>query len=171
MKIGRITISDRASAGLYADRSGPEIERCLRAAFGAEAEFIAAVVPDDVEAIASQLRVLADEAGCDLVVTTGGTGIGPRDVTPDATRQVLEKELPGFGELIRMHSFAKVRTSILSRATAGVRGGSLIVNLPGKPSAVSESLELLTDAIREGVEHLQGRDPHSAAAAGLTPRT
>jgi molybdopterin adenylyltransferase len=167
MKIGRITISDRASAGVYADQSGPEIERRLRAALGAEARFVAAVVADEVEAIAGQLRSFADEAGCDLIVTTGGTGIGPRDVTPEATRQVLDKELPGFGELMRMQSFAKVRTSILSRAAAGVRGRSLIVNLPGKPSAVGECLEVLAEAICEGVEHLQGGDPHVAVSAVL----
>jgi len=166
MKIGRITISDRASAGVYADQSGPEIERRLRLVFGRDAEFVAAVVADEIDAIAGQLRTFADKTGCDLIVTTGGTGIGPRDVTPEATRQVLDKELPGFGELMRMQSFAKVRTSILSRATAGARGRSLIVNLPGKPSAVTECLEVLADAVREGVEHLQGRDPHAARVAG-----
>lgn len=160
MKIGRITISDRASAGVYADRSGPEIERLLREVFGEEAEFLAAVVPDEVPAIAAQLRAFTDEERCDLVVTTGGTGICARDVTPEATRQVLEKELPGFGELMRMRSFDRVRTSVLSRATAGVRGHALVVNLPGKPGAVAECLDLLADAIREGVAHLQGQDPH-----------
>jgi molybdopterin adenylyltransferase len=97
---------------------------------------------------------------CDLIVTTGGTGITARDVTPEATRAVLQKELPGFGELMRMQSFAKVRTAILSRATAGTRGRSLIVNLPGKPSAVRECLEILTPALIEGVAHLRGEDPH-----------
>lgn len=163
MKIGRVTTSDRASAGVYTDRSGPEIERLLREAFGDETGFLAAVVPDEVPAIAAQLRAFADDEQCDLIVTTGGTGIGPRDVTPEATWQVLEKELPGFGELMRMGSFATVRTAILSRATAGIRGGSLIINLPGKPTAVAECLGLLTDAIREGVAHLQGRDPHAPA--------
>jgi len=96
----------------------------------------------------------------DLVITTGGTGITVRDVTPEATRPILEKELPGFGEAMRMASFAKVNTAILSRATAGVRGRSLIVNLPGKPSAVRECLAVLAPAIREGVAHLRGEDPH-----------
>ena len=163
MRIGRITVSDRASAGVYADRSGPEIERVLRQVFGADSEVVAAVVADDVDAIAGRLRAMADTAECALIVTTGGTGIGPRDVTPEATRQVLDKELPGFGELMRMRSYETVRTSVLSRATAGVRGRSLIVNLPGKPRAVAECLTVLTEALLEGVEHLQGRDPHLAA--------
>lgn len=160
MRIGRLTISDRASEGVYADRGGPEIERVLRDVFGAEAVFLAAIVPDAVPAIAARLRSLADTERCDLIVTTGGTGIGPRDVTPEATRLVLEKELPGFGELMRMRSFERVRTAILSRATAGIRGRSLIINLPGKPTAVAECLTLLAEAIREGLAHLQGQDPH-----------
>ncbi|MEY4387266.1 MAG: hypothetical protein RLY20_2549 [Verrucomicrobiota bacterium] len=160
MKIGRITISDRASAGIYADRSGPEIERNLRETFGAQATFIAAIVPDELTTISNKLCELADEAACDLIVTTGGTGITPRDVTPEATRAVLEKELPGFGEAMRMQSLAKVKTAILSRATAGTRGRSLIVNLPGKPTAVAECLEILAPAIREAVAHLRGDDPH-----------
>ena len=161
MIIGRITISDRASAGVYEDRSGPEIERILRDALGAEHQFINAIIPDEVERIAATLREWADVRQCHLIVTTGGTGITPRDVTPEATRAVLEKELAGFGEIMRMHSFAKVKTAILSRATAGVRKQSLIINLPGKPKAVAECLEVLAPAIREAVAHLQGLDPHT----------
>ena len=160
MKIGRLTISDRASAGIYEDRSGPEIERGLREAFGAESQFVVSVIPDEQEMISAKLRELADHEQCDLIVTTGGTGISVRDVTPEATLTVLEKQLPGFGELMRMQSFAKVRTAILSRAVAGTRGRSLIVNLPGKPSAVRECLEILAPAIREGVAHLRGDAPH-----------
>jgi molybdopterin adenylyltransferase len=164
MKIGRITISDRASAGVYADRSGPEIESALREVLGAEVQFLAAIVPDEVELISAKLRELADQASCDLIVTTGGTGISARDVTPEATRAVLEKELPGFGEAMRMQSLAKVKTAILSRATAGTRGRSLIVTLPGKPAAVRECLEILAPAIREGVAQLRGEDPHAPSA-------
>jgi molybdopterin adenylyltransferase len=160
MKIGRVTISDRASAGIYEDRSGPEIEKVLGEVFGAETKFVAAVIPDEPERISAQLRELADLEKCDLIVTTGGTGISVRDVTPEATRAVLEKELPGFGEIMRAQSFAKVRTAVLSRATAGTRGKSLIVNLPGRPSAVRECLEILAPAIREGVAHLRGEEPH-----------
>jgi len=159
MKIGRITISDRASAGVYADRSGPEIENVLREFF-ADATFESKIVPDEVELIASALKNFADELKCDLVVTTGGTGISARDVTPEATRQVLEKELPGFGEIMRVQSFAKVKTAVLSRAVAGTRGRTLIVNLPGKPTAVRECLEILAPAMREGLAHLRGDDPH-----------
>lgn len=161
MKIGRITISDRASAGIYEDRSGPEIEQILRGAFASgELEFARTIVPDEVDLISAALKTFADGEKCDLIVTTGGTGIAPRDVTPEATRAVLEKELPGFGEIMRIQSFTRVKTAVLSRAVAGTRGRSLIVNLPGKPSAVRECLEILGPAIREGVAHLRGEDPH-----------
>lgn len=161
MKIGRITISDRASAGIYEDRSGPEIESVLREVFSG-ATFQSVIVPDEVSLISAALKKFADETRCDLIVTTGGTGVSPRDVTPEATKAVLEKELPGFGEAMRMGSLAKVKTAILSRATAGTRGKSLIVNLPGKPTAVRECLEILAPAIREGVAHLRGEDPHKS---------
>ena len=160
MKIGRITISDRAAAGQYADLSGPEIERLAGSWFGAGTEFVSLMVPDEVPLIAAALTKAADELGCDLILTTGGTGISPRDVTPEATRLVLHRELPGFAEVMRMQSFARVRTAILSRALAGVRGRTLIINLPGKPSAVRECLEILGPAICEGLAHLRGEDPH-----------
>jgi molybdopterin adenylyltransferase len=160
MKIGRLTISDRASAGVYADRSGPEIENVLREFLGIGVTFESLVVPDEVDHISTALKKFADDLKCDMVVTTGGTGISSRDVTPEATRAVLEKELPGFGEIMRMQSFAKVKTAILSRAVAGTRGTTLIINLPGKPSAVRECLEILAPAIREGLAHLRGEDPH-----------
>jgi len=160
MKIGRITISDRASAGIYEDRSGPEIENVLRDFLGGAVQFETALVPDEIPLISGALRRFADEMKCDLVVTTGGTGIASRDVTPEATRPILEKELPGFGEAMRMQSLVKVRTALLSRALAGTRGKTLIINLPGKPSAVRECLEILAPAIREAVAHLRGDDPH-----------
>jgi len=159
MKIGRITISDRASAGIYEDRGGPEIEKVLGEYFP-DAKYQSAIVPDEVKVISDTLIAFADEVQCDLIVTTGGTGIAARDVTPEATRAVLEKELPGFTEIMRVQSFAKVKTAILSRAVAGTRGATLIVNLPGKPTAVRECLEILAPAIREGVAHLRGEDPH-----------
>lgn len=160
MKIGRVTVSDRAHAGVYEDRSGPEIERLLRTTFGDNVQFIAVVVPDEAQLISGKLCALADEEHCDLIVTTGGTGVSSRDLTPEATRAVLEKELPGFGEIMRVQSFALVKTAILSRATAGTRGRSLIVNLPGKPSAVAECLNILSPAIREGIAHLRGEPTH-----------
>ena len=162
MKTGRVTVSDRANAGIYEDRSGPEIEIVLREVLGADLTFVSTIVPDELPLIASALKNFADEQLCDLVVTTGGTGISSRDVTPEATRSVLEKELPGFGEMMRALSFARVKTAILSRAVAGTRGRSLIINLPGKPSAVRECLEILAPAIREGVAHLRDEDPHTS---------
>jgi len=159
--VGRITVSDRAHAGVYADQSGPEIEAALREVFGSQTRFEVMIIPDQREQIASQLKHMADVKGCDLIVTTGGTGVSSRDVTPEATRDVLEKELPGFGEVMRMKSMEIVKTAILSRATAGTRGASLIVNLPGKPKAVRECLDILAPAIVEGMSHLQGKDPHT----------
>ena len=150
MKIARLTLSDRASAGTYADESGPEIERIAASQFAEPLEWIRLVLPDERVQIERALCRLADEEQCPLILTTGGTGPAARDVTPQATRAVLGTELPGFGELMRMQSYRKVPTAILSRATAGVRGRSLIVNLPGRPKAVSEILPLLMPAIAEG---------------------
>lgn len=154
MTIGRITLSDRASAGVYADESGPEIERVVAALFDEPVTWVSRLLPDDRAALADALRELADVRQCPLIITTGGTGPGPRDVTPEATRDVLEKELPGFGEIMRAQSFAVVKTAILSRATAGIRGRSLIVNLPGRPRAIGECLPLLGPAIAECLDHI-----------------
>lgn len=158
MKIGRVTLSDRASRGVYEDLSGPEIERVLRAQFAGPVEFESMLLPDEQGQIEKALRHLCS-AGCALVVTTGGTGPAARDVTPEATRAVLEKELPGFGETMRAASFSKVPTAILSRATAGVRGKTLIVNLPGNPRAIAECLPPLMPAIAEAIDHLAGFRP------------
>jgi len=159
MKIGRVTLSDRAATGVYEDRSGPEIESIIAAHFATPVEFIRHLIPDDLPLIERTLRDLCDAAQCPLVITTGGTGPSARDVTPEATRAVIEKELPGFGELMRLRSYETVPTAILSRATAGIRGKSLIVNLPGKPAAVSYCLPLLLPAIVECLDHLTGLRP------------
>ena len=156
MKVARLTLSDRASAGVYEDRSGPEIERILGEHFPAALEWKRVVIPDERGQIEEALRRMCDAELCDLVVTTGGTGPAPRDVTPEATRAVLERELPGFGEIMRVQSFAKVPTAILSRSTAGTRGQTLIVNLPGNPKAIGEILPMLIPAIREAIRHLHG---------------
>lgn len=159
MKIGRITLSDRASQGVYEDKSGPEIERVLTAVFEEPSEFIRVLIPDDPEQLRVALIRLCDEEKCPLVVTTGGTGPSKRDITPETTRQVLDKELPGFGEIMRYYSYERVPTAILSRATAGIRGESLIINLPGRPRAVGFCLKLLREAIAEGLEHITGKRP------------
>ncbi len=156
MKIGRITLSDRASRGEYADLSGPEIERVLAAQFTAPIEWRRVLLPDSRAGLARELRRLADREACNLIVTTGGTGPAARDFTPEATRAVLEKELPGFGEAMRAASFRAVPTAILSRATAGVRGRSVIVNLPGRPAAIAVCLAPLVPAIVEAIDHLTG---------------
>lgn len=158
MIIGRVTLSDRASAGIYEDLSGPEIERVLRETWQTPVEFHAVVLPDERHLISAALKQLCDEALCPLVITTGGTGPSRRDVTPEATRDVIEKELPGFGETMRRLSFATVPTAILSRATAGVRGRSFILNLPGNPRSIAECLPPLVPALREVLKHLADID-------------
>jgi molybdopterin adenylyltransferase len=161
--VGRITLSDRAASGVYEDASGPEIERVLRGFFEEEMEFHARVLPDDRTAIEETLRAMVDD-GLPLIVTTGGTGPSARDVTPEATRAVLEKELPGFGEIMRMRSFEKVPTAILTRAVAGIAAHSLIVNLPGRPAAIGECLALIAPAIAECLDHVAGWRPRLVAA-------
>jgi molybdopterin adenylyltransferase len=156
MKVARLTLSDRASAGVYADLSGPEIERILGLAGVVVTEWIRRVMPDDRLAIEEVLKQLVDDERCDLVLTTGGTGPSARDVTPEATRAVVDREFPGFGEIMRVQSVASVPTAILSRATAGTRGRALIVNLPGQPKAIGECLPLVVPAIREALKHLRG---------------
>ena len=159
MKIGRITLSDRASQGIYEDKSGPEIERALGSTFEGEHEFVSVLIPDDPAQLRAALLRLCDEDKCPLVVTTGGTGPSKRDITPETTRLVLDRELPGFGEIMRYYSYERVPTAILSRATAGIRGQSLIINLPGRPRAVGFCLKLLREAMAEGLEHITGERP------------
>jgi len=158
VRVGRVTISDRASSGIYEDLSGPEIERLLRELLAEPIEFEQVLLPDEQPQISKALTDLCDK-DCALIVTTGGTGPAIRDVTPEATRAILEKELPGFGETMRALSFSKLPTAILSRATAGVRGKTLIVNLPGTPRAIAECLPPLLPAIVEAIDHIAGFRP------------
>ncbi|HTQ30258.1 MAG TPA: molybdopterin adenylyltransferase [Opitutaceae bacterium] len=147
VKIGVLNISDRAAAGVYEDTPGRAVVALLREWLTTPFETDYKIVPDERAVIEAELRRLADEAGCGLVVTTGGTGPAPRDVTPEATTAVCEKILPGFGELMRTASLKFVPTAILSRALAGVRGRTLIVNLPGRPKAIRENFEAIFPAI------------------------
>jgi molybdopterin adenylyltransferase len=155
-RIGVLTASDRASAGVYEDLSGKAIVETLGAYLTSPWEPVLRLIPDDRATIERTLRELCDDERCCLVVTTGGTGPAPRDVTPEATLAVCEKELPGFGELMRKVSLAYVPTAILSRQTAGIRGSSLIVNLPGKPKSIRECLDAVFPAIPYCIELVGG---------------
>ncbi len=146
-RIGLVVTSDRASAGTYEDRGGPAIRATLDAYLTSPWEAHYRLIPDDYATIVATLTDLCDRQGCDLVVTTGGTGPAPRDVTPEATEAVCERMLPGFGELMRATSLKIVPTAILSRQTAGLRGKSLIINLPGKPSSIRECLDAVFPAV------------------------
>jgi molybdopterin adenylyltransferase len=145
--IGILTISDRASRGEYRDDSGPAIESWLQRAIATPWTPLARIVPDGIEAVRDALIAFCDVDRVDLVFTTGGTGPAPRDLTPEAMQAVIERELPGFGELMRRVSLERVPTAILSRQTAGLRGRTLIVNLPGKPSSIKVCLDAVFPAI------------------------
>jgi molybdopterin adenylyltransferase len=156
IRIGVLNISDRASAGVYSDEPGQACLALLREWLTTPFETDYKVIPDECAVIEAELRRMADEAGCCFVVTTGGTGPAPRDVTPEATRAVVEKELPGFGELMRATSLRYVPTAILSRQTAGIRGRTLILNLPGRPKAIRENLEAVFPAIPYCIDLIGG---------------
>ena len=155
-RIGFVTISDRASRGEYEDKGGPAMQAWLTRVLTSPWEAVARVIPDEQPLIEQTLIELCDVEGCSLVVTTGGTGPALRDVTPEATEAVCEKMLPGFGELMRSASLKFVPTAILSRQTAGIRGKSLIVNLPGKPSAIDDCLNAVFPAIPYCIDLIEG---------------
>lgn len=146
-RIGIVTVSDRASRGEYEDKGGPAIHAWFSRVLTTPWQAVTRVIPDEQPWIEAALCELADVEGCSLIVTTGGTGPALRDVTPEATEAVCSKMLPGFGELMRAASLKFVPTAILSRQTAGIRGRSLIVNLPGKPSAIDDCLQAVFPAI------------------------
>lgn len=156
MRIGVLTVSDRASRGEYEDLGGPAIVDFLTRHIANEWEAVRRIVSDDVETIAGTLRELVDVEGCNLVVTTGGTGPAPRDVTPEATEAVCTRMMPGYGELMRAVSLRSVPTAILSRQTAGIRGAALIINLPGKPAAIAECLGAVLPATPYCIELIGG---------------
>ena len=178
LKIGILTVSDRAHRGEYEDRGGPALRELLSLYVSSGWELDYRVVPDERGEVEGALKEMADKSGCSLIVTTGGTGPAPRDVTVDATVAVIEKELPGFGEAMRAVSLKKVPTAVLSRQTAGVRGSSLIINLPGSPKAISECLEAVFPAVPDCLdligghymetnpEHVRTFRPHSHKGGG-----
>lgn len=154
--IGILNVSDRASAGIYEDIPGKACADLLREWLVTPFELDYKVVPDEQAIIEAELKRQADEAHCALIVTTGGTGPAPRDVTPEATVAVCDKLLPGFGELMRSASLKFVPTAILSRQTAGIRGSTLIINLPGKPKSIRENLEAVFPAVPYCIDLIGG---------------
>lgn len=156
IKIGIITVSDRASAGVYEDISGKAIINTLNEYLTSNWEEVYKVIPDEQAIIEKTIIDMVDNQNCCLVVTTGGTGPAKRDVTPEATEAVCNRMMPGFGELMRAESLKYVPTAILSRQTAGLRGSSLIVNLPGKPKSIRECLDVVFPAIPYCIDLMEG---------------
>ena len=153
-----LILSDACSRGERADLSGPAVRDALEA-LGWQVSAIE-ILPDDLETIRQRLEALTDADDCDAVVTSGGTGVGPRDVTPEATRAVIEKEIPGLAELMRAEGIKKTRRAALSRGVVGVRKGKVIVNLPGSPRGARESLESIVDSLPHVVDLINGRTAH-----------
>lgn len=172
IRIGVINVSDRASSGAYEDTPGKACVALLLEWLTTPFDVDYKVVPDERALIESELKRMADEASCCLVLTTGGTGPAPRDVTPEATAAVCEKILPGFGELMRSASLAFVPTAILSRQLAGIRGRTLIVNLPGRPKAIRENLEAVFPAIPYCIDLIGGPrlETNEAAMSAFRPK-
>ncbi|AWL08797.1 Molybdopterin adenylyltransferase [Aquirufa nivalisilvae] len=156
IKIGVINVSDRASAGIYEDIPGKAVVELLKEYLISDFEVVYAVIPDEQVLLEQTMCQMADEAEACLIITTGGTGPALRDVTPEATEAVCQKMMPGFGELMRQVSLQYVTTAILSRQTAGIRGKSLIVNLPGKPKAIRQCLEAIFPAIPYCIDLIGG---------------
>ena len=154
LKLGIITISDKGSRGERSDKSGPAIRDSFSAVDSEVAKY--EVIPDEADIIASKLAQWADEGSVDIILTTGGTGLAPRDVTPEATLSILDKEVPGLAEMMRAQSFSITPLSMLSRAVAGMRKKCLIINLPGSPKAVKECLEVILPALPHAVEIIKG---------------
>jgi molybdopterin adenylyltransferase len=163
--LGILTISDKASRGERPDRSGP----LIRESFAAVACKVVGyeVIPDEAALIAKKLSQWADRGNMDIILTTGGTGLAPRDVTPEATLSVIDKEVPGLAEMMRTRSFAITPNAMLSRAVAGMRKGCLIINLPGSPKAVAECLEVIMPVLPHAVDVIKGRiTEHPAPETG-----
>jgi molybdenum cofactor synthesis domain-containing protein len=157
-----ITISDKGSRGEREDLSGPAIKELI-IPLPAQVQFYE-VIPDETESISATLKDCSDKLNCDLIITTGGTGVGPRDVTPEATRAVIDREIPGMAEVMRMESLKKTPHAMISRAVVGTRGQSLIVNLPGSPKAVKENLSALLPALSHAIDKIKGDDADCAGS-------
>lgn len=155
-RIGFVTISDRASRGEYEDLGGPAMQAWMQKALTSPWEAVVQLVPDEQDQVEAALKSLCDDEACCLVVTTGSTGPAVRDIVPEATEAVCEKMMPGFGELMRQESLKFVPTAILSRQTAGIRGQSLIINLPGKPSAIDDCLNAVFPAVPYCIDLIEG---------------
>ena len=158
-KVGIITASDKGAAGAREDRSGPAIAARLPDDYRV---VCTEIVPDDRAQLAEAMRRMCDEQGCNLVLTTGGTGFSPRDVTPEATRDIVERETPGLAEAIRAYSMQFTRRAMLSRGVSGIRGRTLIINLPGSPKAVQESMDAFLDTVGHGLRLLLNTDGECA---------
>lgn len=154
MKIVMITVSDSCSEGKREDKSGPLIRQMVK---GLGEVIKCEIIPDEKASIGQAIKKAVDELKADLVLTTGGTGLSFRDVTPEATREVVEKEIPGFAELMRQKSFEIAPMAILSRAIAGIRGKSLVINLPGSPKGVKECLEIILPLIPHALDMIRGK--------------
>lgn len=155
ISVGILTVSDRCYRGEAEDASGPVIRQLVTERLKAEVR-MEAVVPDERDLIARTLISWSDREGLDLIITTGGTGFAPRDVTPEATRSIIEREVPGLAEAMRREGAKATPHAMLSRAMAGIRGHTLVVNLPGSPKAVQEGLEVILPALPHGIEILKG---------------
>lgn len=169
IKLGILTVSDRASTGVYEDRSGPAIRDYFASHITSAFSVASRLVPDERPEIEAALIELIDAEGCSLVVTTGGTGPAPRDVTPEATEAICDRLLPGFGEAMRAASLAFVPTAILSRQLAGTRGTALVANLPGKPKAIADCLDAVFPAIPYCIILLGG--PRMESTTGFIPKS
>ncbi|MDH5485053.1 MAG: molybdopterin adenylyltransferase [Gammaproteobacteria bacterium] len=172
IKIGIVTASDRASAGVYEDLSGQAIKDTLTDYLSSPWQAVYRLIPDDQPVVEKTLIELADDEGCCLIVTTGGTGPAPRDLVPEATEAVCNKMMPGFGELMRQVSLQYVPTAILSRQTAGIRNRSLIINLPGKPKSIRECLDAVFPAVPYCVDLIEGPflETHETVIKAFRPR-
>lgn len=172
MRIAVIVVSDRASRGIYEDKGGPAIADWLKRVVISPYAMSVTVIPDGIEPVSTALIAACDAEGAGLVLTTGGTGPAPTDLTVEATRAVIDKEMPGFGEIMRQASLRDVPTAILSRQTAGIRKRSLIVNLPGKPAAIATCLDAVFPAIPYCLDLVDGGfiDTNASILASFRPK-